>query len=221
MKTQCHIRSFVKRSRRLTNSQKLFLNNKENNVNFFTTNKLLNCKNLFSNNNPCILDIGFGDGELLINVAKKFPKINFLGIEVYQSGIGNILKQISYNQLNNLKVSNFDAVEFLNNYIKSKSLYGISLFFPDPWPKKKHYKRRIINADFIDLINRKIEKGGFIKIATDWSNYGNDIIELFNKNSSFEKVNDIFLYKNRCLTKFEKKGINLSHRITELSYRIK
>ena len=151
------------------------------------------------------LDIGFGDGELLINVAKKFPKINFLGIEVYQSGIGHILKQISYNQLNNLKVSNFDAVEFLNNYIKSKSLYGISLFFPDPWPKKKHYKRRIINADFIDLINRKIEKGGLIKIATDWSNYGNDIIELFNKNSSFEKVNDIFLYKNRCLTKFEKK----------------
>jgi len=220
MKTQQHIRSFVKRNGRLTNTQKLFLNNKESNINFFTVNKLINYKNLFNNNNPCVLDIGFGNGELLINIAKKFPKINFIGIEVYESGIINILKQISCNKLNNLKITNFDAVEFLRNHTRNKSLYGISLFFPDPWPKKKHYKRRIINADFIDLISVKIEKGGFIKIATDWSNYGNTIAELFN-NNNFERASDIFLYKDRCLTKFEKKGISLSHRITELSYRIK
>ena len=221
MKTQRHIRSYVKRNGRLTKTQKLFLSNNENNINFFTANKLINYQILFDNNNPCVLDIGFGNGELLINIAKKFPKINFIGIEVYESGIINILKQISCNKLNNIKITNFDAVEFLRDYIRDKSLHGISLFFPDPWPKKKHYKRRIINTNFINLVNIKIKKGGFIKIATDWSNYGNTITELFNNSNDFEIDSDIFIYKNRCLTKFEKKGIGLSHRITELSYRVK
>ena len=97
----------------------------------------------------------------------------------------------------------------------------MSLFFPDPWPKKKHYKRRIINEDFLNLANRKIAKDGFIKIATDWSNYSDNIIKIFDQNTNFERINDIYLYKKRCLTKFEKRGISLGHKITELSYKIK
>lgn len=220
-KQENHIKSFVKRSGRLTNSQRIFLNNKNNDKNFFSANEILDFKNLFENNNKCILDIGFGDGKLLISLAKKFPELNFIGLEVYESGIGNILKQISKENLENIKISCADAIIFLRNYVENNSLYGISLFFPDPWPKKKHYKRRIIDESFINLISKKICKGGFAKVATDWSNYSDYILEIFEKNNNFERTNNIKIFKNRCLTKFEKRGIKLGHRISELSYKLK
>ena len=220
-KQENHIKSFVKRNGRLTNSQKIFYSNKENDINFFSANETLNFKNLFKNNNKCILDIGFGDGKLLVSLAKEFPELNFIGLEVYESGIGNILKQISKENLENIKISCADAIIFLTNYVENNSLYGISLFFPDPWPKKKHYKRRIIDESFINLISKKIYKGGFAKVATDWSNYSDYILEIFEKNNNFERTNNIKIFKNRCLTKFEKRGIKLGHRISELSYKLK
>ena len=221
IKQKKQINSFVKRSGRLTNAQKKNLNSKDNNNNFFLGEKNLNFKKLFNNNNTCILDIGFGDGKLLVSTAKKFPEINFIGIEVYDSGIGNILKQISEEKLENIKVSNTDAIIFLESYVENNCLHGITLFFPDPWPKKKHFKRRIINEYFLELISEKIIKNGFVTIATDWCNYSKNIIEIFDKNSNFEKINDIYIFKNRCLTKFEKRGISLGHRISELSYILK
>ena len=216
-----HIKSFVKRSGRLTQSQKIFLNNKNNNINFFFPNEIVNLEKLFKNNKNCILDIGFGDGKLLTSLAKKFPELNFIGLEVYESGIGNILKQISSDNLTNIKICCSDAITFLNNYTENNSFYGITLFFPDPWPKKKHYKRRIINKNFVNLISRKISANGFIKVVTDWSNYSDNIEEVFSANDKFEKVGDIYIFKNRCLTKFEKKGISLGHRITEFTYKLK
>ena len=221
IKQKKQINSFVKRSGRLTNAQKKILNSKDNNNNFFLGEKDLNFKELFNNNNKCILDIGFGDGKLLVSTAKKFPEINFIGIEVYDSGIGNILKQISEEKLENIKVSNTDAIIFLESYVESNCLHGITLFFPDPWPKKKHFKRRIVNEYFLELISEKIIKNGFVTIATDWCDYSDNIIEIFDKNSNFEKINGIYLFKNRCLTKFEKRGISLGHRISELSYILK
>tara|TARA_B100001564_G_C20571632_1_gene638632 strand:+ start:168 stop:836 length:669 start_codon:yes stop_codon:yes gene_type:complete len=216
-----HIKSFVKRSGRLTQSQKIFLNNKNNNINFFFPNEIINLEKLFKNNKNCILDIGFGDGKLLTSLAKKFPELNFIGLEVYESGIGNILKQISSDNLTNIKICCSDAITFLNNYTENNSFYGITLFFPDPWPKKKHYKRRIINKNFVNLISRKISANGFIKVVTDWSNYSDNIEEVFSANDKFERVGDIYIFKNRCLTKFEKKGISLGHRITEFTYKLK
>ena len=221
IKQKKQINSFIKRNGRLTNAQKKILDSKNNNNNFFLGEKNLNFKELFNNNNKCILDIGFGDGKLLVSTAKKFPEINFIGIEVYDSGIGNILKQISEEKLENIKVSNTDAIIFLESYVESNCLHGITLFFPDPWPKKKHFKRRIINEYFLELISEKIIKNGFVTIATDWCNYSENIIEIFDKNSNFEKINGIYLFKNRCLTKFEKRGISLGHRISELSYILK
>ena len=216
-----HIKSFVKRSGRLTQSQKIFLNNKNNNINFFFPNEIVNLEKLFKNNKNCILDIGFGDGKLLTSLAKKFPELNFIGLEVYESGIGNILKQISSDNLTNIKICCSDAITFLNNCTENNSFYGITLFFPDPWPKKKHYKRRIINKNFVNLISRKISANGFIKVVTDWSNYSDNIEEVFSANNKFERVGDIYIFKNRCLTKFEKKGISLGHRITEFTYKLK
>ena len=221
MKPPKSIKSFVKRNKRLTSSQKKFLDNKNENTNFCNVQEILNYQHIFKNNNPCIMDIGFGDGKLLINIAKENPEINFIGVEVYQSGIGRILKQIAKEKLNNLIILNHDAVDLLENYIKNESLHGISLFFPDPWSKKKHHKRRIININFINLISYKLKKRGFIKIATDWSNYNRSIIDLFNQKDNFEKINDISIYKFRPLTKFEKKGMLLGHTISEISYILK
>ena len=216
-----HIKSFVKRGGRLTQSQKLFLDSKNNNINFFFPNEIINLEKLFKNNKNCILDIGFGDGKLLTSLAKKFPELNFIGLEVYESGIGNILKQISSDNLVNIKICCSDAITFLNNYTENNSFYGITLFFPDPWPKKKHYKRRIINKNFTNLISKKISKNGFIKVVTDWSNYSDYIAEVFSENDKFVRVGDIYIFKNRCLTKFEKKGISLGHRISEFTYKLK
>ena len=176
---------------------------------------------LFNNKNPCILDIGFGDGKLLSNIANINTNFNFIGLEVYESGIGNILKQIENSNLSNLKVSNIDAVSFLKKYVQDNSFYGISLFFPDPWPKKRHYKRRIINASFLEGLLMKIKKNGFVKIVTDWENYGERIIELLDGNKKFEKIQDISIYKERILTKFEKRGISQGNRIIDLTYKVK
>ena len=221
MKQQSRLKSYVKRSGRLTNSQKRILEKKEYDANFFNFEKIFNYQELFNNSNPCILDIGFGDGKLLTSTAKNFQNLNFIGVEVYDAGIGNILKQISKKKLKNLKISNCDAIDLLENYIVDNSLYGISLFYPDPWPKKKHHKRRIIDESFLNLVGKKVGKGGFLKIATDWSNYADDIINLLNKNDGFEKECDRYLYKDRILTKFEKRGILLGHRITELCYKVR
>ncbi len=109
----------------------------------------------------------------------------------------------------------------IDQHCPKNSISEIWLLFPDPWPKKKHYKRRIINKNFVNLISRKISANGFIKVVTDWSNYSDNIEEVFSTNDKFEKVGDIYIFKNRCLTKFEKKGISLGHRITEFTYKLK
>ena len=220
MKNFSHIKSFVKRNGRITNTQKYFFNNKETNKNFYIPKSLVKISELFNNNNHCILDIGFGDGKLLINIAKKYPNFNFIGIEVYDSGIGNALKQISDNEINNVKILKIDAILFLKNFIKTSSLYGVSLFFPDPWPKKKHYKRRIINEDFLNLISDRVQKGGFVKIATDWSSYNESITELFENNEKFTKISDIAIYNERILTKFERRGILLGHKIFDSTFKV-
>ena len=177
MSVNKHLRSFVKRSGRLTNSQKLFFYNKENDLNYFNEKKIINYEELFNNKNKCILDIGFGDGKLLINIAKRFPDINFIGVEVYESGIGSILKDISDLNLKNIKIANIDAIELLKNNIKDKSLQGISLFFPDPWPKKKHFKRRLITTSFLKKIYSYLNFDGIIYIATDSETYTQAILK--------------------------------------------
>ena len=128
MKQLSRLKSYVKRRGRLTNSQKKYLEKKEHDINFFNSNKIFNSQELFNNTYSCILDIGFGDGKLLTNTARKFQKLNFIGIEVYDAGIGNTLKQISENKINNLKISNCDAINFLEDHVIDNSLYGICLF---------------------------------------------------------------------------------------------
>ena len=214
MKNEEHIKSFVKRSGRVTNVQRYFLKNKKNNHNFFTPTETINLYKLFNNKNPCILDIGFGDGKLLSKIAKINTSINFIGLEVYESGIGNILKQIEKCNLDNLKVSNIDAVPFLKNYVQNNSFYGISLFFPDPWPKKRHVKRRLITSDFLIKLHNILKENSEIHIATDSTIYLRFIL------NSIYNCKEYFLWLNQSEmnllikdyfdieTKYYKKAIN-------------
>jgi len=166
---------------------------------------------------PLILDIGFGDGELLISMAKNKLDTNFIGIEVYDAGIGHCLKLIEQNKIGNLKLVSGDAVEVMQFGIKDESLDEINLLFPDPWPKKRHHKRRIINPEFIELMSKKLVLGGLVNISTDWENYAERVMELFGKRKDFVKKPSFMRNEN---TKFEKRGISLGHEIFDFTYKL-
>jgi len=179
-----------------------------------------NFKKSLLENNKKILEIGFGDGKSIIELDDKKSQYYYC-VESYYKGILNVNNYIEKNKLSNIFLFYGDAVAVVEEEFRDETLDEIKIFFPDPWPKKKHHKRRILNSKFLDLISKKIKSGGFVKIATDWENYGNDIIETFEKNSKFEKTNDIDLFKFRPITKFEKRGITLGHKVFELSYKLK
>ena len=166
---------------------------------------------------PLILDIGFGDGELLISMAKEKLDTNFIGVEVYDAGIGHCLKLIEQNKLDNLKVVSGDAVEVMKFGIEDGSLSEINLLFPDPWPKKRHHKRRIINAEFIELMSKKLVSDGLINISTDWENYAEQVIDLFGSRKDYVKESFLRRDKN---TKFEERGISLGHEIFNFTFRL-
>ena len=166
---------------------------------------------------PLILDIGFGDGELLISMAKNKVGTNFIGIEVYDAGIGHCLKLIEQNKINNLKLVCGDAVEVMQFGIENESLDEINLLFPDPWPKKRHHKRRIINPEFIELMSKKLVLGGLVNISTDWENYAEQVLDLFDQREDFVKKPSFTRDEN---TKFEKRGISLGHEIFDFTYKL-
>ena len=146
-------RSFVLRKGRITSAQQDALTNLWSTYVLEDTSDKLDLKAVFKNNNPVVVDIGFGSGETLLHFAKNNPHKNFLGIEVYLSGIGSSLSKAGLSDLSNLRIMNKDAEIVFKENISIKSLEGVILFYPDPWPKRKHHKRRIVQEDFLDLIN--------------------------------------------------------------------
>ena len=166
---------------------------------------------------PLIVDIGFGDGELLVATAEDHVENNFIGIEVYDAGIGHCLKLIDERKVNNLKLISGDAVEVMKFGLPNNSINEINLFFPDPWPKKRHHKRRIINNGFIELMSEKLVKSGIVNISTDWEDYADQIENLFLKRRDFLKISSVARNIN---TKFERRGISLGHDIFNFSYEL-
>ena len=172
----------------------------------------------FGNDNPIILEIGFGSGEHLINNAIKSPGINFLGLEVFKSGIGQVLNAIEEHKLPNIKVINQDAMELLNHHIFESLFTCIQILFPDPWPKKRHHKRRMISTDFINLVSTKVVEGGYLFLATDEKTYAEQIDDVLNNQNHFsnvlvDEVNEAYFYRSS--TRFERRGIRLGNAITE------
>ena len=172
---------------------------------------------IFPKSDKVIMEIGFGMGEATAIIAKNHPNNGYIAVDVHPPGIGKLLARIVENELTNLKVIEEDVHVVLQHMIKDESLDGIHLFFPDPWPKKKHNKRRIVNEGFLSLIYPKIKKGGFIHIATDWVPYAVSIQEVFAGSSLFTG-GVIEKPEWRPVTRFEGQGIDKDHAVNDMMY---
>jgi len=177
----------------------------------------INIPAIFQSSDKVILEIGFGMGEATAIIAKNHPNNGYIAVDVHPPGIGKLLARIVENDLTNLKVIEEDVHVVLQHMIPDESLDGIHLFFPDPWPKKKHNKRRIVNAEFLALIHPKIKKGGFIHIATDWVPYAVSIQEVFAGSTLFTG-GVIDKPDWRPVTRFEGQGIDKDHAVNDMLY---
>lgn len=213
------IKSFVLRQGRLTPGQQKAFETLWPGFGIEYQPVTLDLPALFGNNNPVILEIGFGNGDSLAEMALAQPDKNFLGIEVHRPGVGHLLIRIGTNELNNVRIISHDAVDVLKNCIRDNSLYGVQLFFPDPWHKKRHHKRRIVQADFLDLVARALQPEGFFHAATDWENYAEHIRDAISRHPSFSNLSEsdyIERPDSRPLTKFEQRGHRLGHGVWDI-----
>jgi tRNA (guanine-N7-)-methyltransferase len=172
---------------------------------------------LFPDSKKIIMEIGFGMGEATALIGGDFPNDGFLAVEVHFPGVGKLMARIAELGLKNIRIMETDVHPLFEEHLEDKSLDGIHLFFPDPWPKKKHQKRRIVNPDFLKLIAPKIKPGGFIHIATDWVPYAEVIEEVFAASEIFEG-GVVDRPEWRPLTRFEGQGITKDHQVTDLRY---
>ena len=176
----------------------------------------LDLKAVFGRLAPTVLEIGFGMGDSLAAQAKSSPEKNFIGVEVHKPGVGHLLMQALEKELTNLLVYNEDSWDVLSQAIPASSLQAVQIFFPDPWPKKRHHKRRLLGTGFLDLIVGKLKPGGLVHIATDWVPYAEAVELLFASRSDFELVET----PQRPETKFERRGRSLGHEVLDLVYRL-
>ena len=212
------IRSFVKRSGRLTKSQKNALQDYSSNYILDTNNSNTDLKACFdSDQHNLVIEIGFGDGAVLIESALKNPDKNFIGIEVYDSGFGQCLNAINQHKIKNIRLIYGDAVEVFEQFITKKSVEKINILFPDPWPKKRHHKRRLINKGFLALLSKSLKNKGIVNVSTDWEDYAQQIELTFKESNQFKEIKSEL---RDLKTKFEKRGIKLGHKIFNYSYQL-
>ena len=178
---------------------------------------LLDLDEIFPKYKNRILEIGFGMGEATAILAKDFPETAFLAVEVHRPGVGKLCARLEANGSENVKILHHDVIDVINNQLANESLNGVHIFFPDPWPKRKQSKRRLLQPRFIEILARKLKKGGRIHIATDWVPYAEEIEKNFAANSDFS--GGIVPRPNwRPLTKFEGKGIRKSHEVRDFAF---
>ncbi len=217
------IRSFVKRSGRLTPGQQNALEKywPLYGLNYSKDN-LLSSKTLFPNQSCLKLEIGFGNGESLVHMAQQDKDCGYLGIEVHEPGVGHCLKQIHEHGLENLKLASHDAIEVIENMLPLNSLDAVFLFFPDPWHKKRHHKRRIVNQQFRDLIFERLKQGAILHMATDWFEYAEYMAEELLSDQRFRNTGgeNGFCQKPdyRPITKFERRGMKRGHGVYDLKF---
>lgn len=214
------IKTFVLRTGRMTEGQK------RNYEAFYQkwcipyTESLIGFKTIFQNDNPVIIEIGFGMGTATAQIAEDNPDKNYLGIEVFKAGVGKLLGEIEEKKLNNLRIIEHDAIEVLENMINDESVDGFHIFFPDPWQKKRNHKRRLVRRPRTDLLSKKLKKGGYIYMVTDWENYAEDAFEQLSETPNLKSKYEKFAPSQswRPTTKFEKKGLKKEHVINELIF---
>jgi tRNA (guanine-N7-)-methyltransferase len=209
------IRSYVLRQGRTTPSQQRALDDLFPRFGISFSDSFLDTRKIFERTAPVVLEIGSGMGETTAQIAAEHPEIDYIAIEVHGPGVGSLLKKIDALALKNLRVIRHDAMEVLERMIPEGALAGLHLFFPDPWPKKRHHKRRLVQPPFAALAARKLAPGAYFHAATDWPDYATQIDEVFSSSSSFRKIEEP---KDRPLTKFERRGIGLGHPVRDLLF---
>lgn len=213
------IRSFVRRTGRMTPSQQKALAELWPVYGLEFTPDAAEFGRSFPVRQPIVLEIGFGNGETLVTHAVQNSAQNFLGIEVHDPGVGHCLLKAHDAGIDNLRLINHDAIDVLRQQIPAASLARINLYFPDPWPKKRHHKRRIVQPDFVELIAARLVGGGTFNIATDWANYAEHIDAIFSHSNHFtcteRREHDGDRPLDRPRTKFEQRGMHKGHRICD------
>jgi len=215
------IRSFVLRQGRVSNAQRRAYEDLLPKYGIPYTKGLLNFEMVYGREAPRYLEIGSGMGETTVSIARSHPQNDYLAIEVYTPGVGSLLKQIEEFKLTNLRIVQHDAVEVVNNMFPQEYLDGIHIFFPDPWPKLRHHKRRLIQPEFISLLCKHLKPGGYIHVATDWNNYADQILEVMSNELSLTNTARDFVQRPeyRPLTKFEQRGLRLGHKVWDLVFK--
>lgn len=215
------IRSFVLRQGRLTTAQERALTAEMPRFGIPFQEAPLKLEDVFGRaDSRKILEIGFGMGETTAHIAENHPDWDILGIEVHTPGVGSLLKQVSERGLTNIRVIQYDAVEVLKHMMSDASLNGVHIFFPDPWHKKRHHKRRLIQQDFARLLSHKLKPGGYLHVATDWQEYAEWILEILRAEPLLENAVADYAPKPeyRPLTKFEQRGLRLGHGVWDILF---
>ena len=215
------IRSFVRREGRMTAAQQLALQQ------FWPAyglepDRVLDVQQVFGRSAGLTLEIGFGNGATLASLASSQPEGNFIGIEVHRPGVGRLLQVLQQQQLTNVRIYCADATEVLATCIPDASLERVLLLFPDPWPKQRHHKRRIVQLPFIDLLATKLSAGGVLHMATDWEDYAHHMLEVMAASAAFRNCAGQGQFAARpgyrIATRFEQRGTALGHRVRDLLF---
>lgn len=219
---QRRIKSYVLRAGRVSNRQQQGLELWFKDYELTMSNTPWSFSKEFGRSAETVVEIGFGMGASLLSMAKDNPHLNYIGIEVHKAGVGSLVADLHDHQLANVRIAAHDAVEVFQTQIEDNSLSGLQIFFPDPWHKKRHHKRRLIQPEFIQLLVKKIKQGGFIHCATDWQEYAEHILEVLSAEPTLYNQQLTGGYsprpESRPLTKFEQRGERLGHGVWDLIF---
>lgn len=216
------IKSYVLRTGRVSHRQQLALDNCLSLYELPIDGSAWDFSAIFGRDAKTIVEVGFGMGASLFAMAKEQPDINFIGIEVHRAGIGSLIADVHEHHLSNVRVATEDAVVVFKEQLNNESLAGIQIFFPDPWHKKKHQKRRLIQASFVEMMAKRLQPGGFIHCATDWQDYADHMLSVLNNEPALTNNQPEGGFSprpaSRFLTKFEARGQRLGHGVWDLIY---
>ncbi len=216
------VRSYVIRSGRLTGGQRRAIEQHSRRFVIEFESKPFDVRRMFALEQPLTVEIGFGSGESLLQMARGQPQVNFLGIDVYQPGIGRLLQGIVEHGLENVRLIRHDAVEVFAENIADETLDRVLMLFPDPWPRKRHHKRRLVQEEFMRLVLRRLKPGGEVHLATDWPPYLEFMMEVMEGISGYSNrfgANGCWEKPERPLTRFEMRGRRLGHEVRDLLYQ--
>jgi tRNA (guanine-N7-)-methyltransferase len=214
------IRSFVRRAGRTSNAQARYFAEMMPKIGIEASGKLIDFSAAFGRKAPVVLEIGCGMGETTAAIAAASPQNNYLGIEVHPPGLGNLCKLAALQDLQNLRLIAHDAVDVVQRMIPEESLAGIHIFFPDPWPKKRHHKRRLIQAPFAAELARRLAPGGYLHCATDWEEYAGQMLAVLLAEPALQNTAEGYAPRpaSRPITKFERRGQRLGHGVWDLLF---